>query len=66
MDIFLPREGELHNTYVWSEPYDEAVAVQALSRLNGLYELLPVLGVPALLDLYPPCDDFWCAWCSRK
>lgn len=66
MIMFLPRDGMLKTYYPWAEPYDESVATEALSRVNGIHELLPVLGKKALLESYPPCGDWFCVWCKRS
>jgi hypothetical protein len=36
MLVGLPRSGQLRDTWTWSEPYDPAVAQQALDRMDGL------------------------------
>lgn len=64
MIMFLPRDNELSKYYCWAEPYSEAVALEGLSRMNGLYELLNVMGKSALLDIYPYCGDWFCKWCK--
>lgn len=64
MIMFLPRDGQLFKRFCWAEPYDETVAVQGLDRVEGLLELLDVLGVEALLEMYEPCTDWFCAWCK--
>jgi hypothetical protein len=65
-DVFLPRDGELGETYVWSEPYDESVAVAALSRATGLAQLVQVIGLQAVVDMTPACDDQWCPVCPVR
>jgi hypothetical protein len=52
------------NRYFWSEPYDENVALEALSRVNGLAELLKVMPVDDLLEMYPECRTSFCPWCK--
>ena len=81
MIMFLPRAGDLGSSklkpgsqdwvnrgqrYFWSEPYDESVAVAALARLQGLYDLMQAFGVEALLPRYQPCGSIFCGWCSRR
>jgi hypothetical protein len=34
--VFLPRSGVLRDTWLWTEPYDRAVAQAALDRADGL------------------------------
>lgn len=65
MICFLPREGELTDTFIWSEPYSEFEAQKTLNRINGLESLRLTLGIDQALSLYPdPCDDRWCKWCG--
>ena len=45
---FLARQGELHDRFFWHEPYDQQVAVDALSRLSGIAQATSVLGTGAL------------------
>jgi len=61
MVIFLPRNGELAETYVWTEPYDETVAVAALQRATGIRLAVDTLGTGALPHL--PTYDAWCHLC---
>lgn len=63
---FLPRNGALSGAYFWHEPYDESVAVQALSRATGLAQLIDLFGVDAVLERYPACKDEWCPWCPTR
>lgn len=64
MIVFLPRDGELRDTYYWWEPYDESVAIDALTRAENRYQLLAALGLDQALQLFPFCDDPWCDWCA--
>lgn len=59
--MFLPRGGDLAGAYYWAEPYDEQVAVDTLTRANGVTQLLGQLG-PAALPLLPTADAY-CAGC---
>lgn len=61
MIVFLPRNDELHKTYVWHEPYDEQIALQALARANGINDITRVLGQAALAAL--PTADAYCLRC---
>jgi hypothetical protein len=65
MIAFLPRNEALNKAYFWSEQYDESVALAALSRAEGFYNLIQQIGLPAALSMYPPCAEPWCPWCSR-
>lgn len=51
--------------FFWSEPYDESIALAALARLNGLYELLKMMDAETLLASFPDCSDYFCPWCGR-
>lgn len=63
---FLPRDGELHQAYFWSEPYDPHLAVAALARANRLWALLHVVGLDRALATTTLCDDQWCTWCRAE
>jgi len=58
---FLPRNGQLADTYLWSEPYDETIAIGALMRLEGISLTVGALGYAALEHL--PTFDAWCQHC---
>ena len=60
MIAFLPRNGELRDAYLWSEPYDEQVALDALQRAEGIALSIGTLG-PAAYPLLPTADAF----CTR-
>lgn len=61
---FLPREGELTDTFIWAEPYNEAIALAAIARCDALANLLNTIGLDAALAMYPVCDNTWCRWCG--
>lgn len=61
MIAFLPRNSPLSDTYIWSEPYDEQVAVDALQRLEGISMATKALGDDALALL--PTADAYCTHC---
>lgn len=61
MIVFLPRNDELHKTYIWHEPYDERVALDALTRVSGIKGAVDALGVDALAVL--PSTDNYCYRC---
>lgn len=61
MIAFLPRNGELADAYIWSEKYNEAIAVQALERLAGIQIATQSLGVAALKLL--PTEVHYCTRC---
>lgn len=62
MIAFLPRHGELADAYIWSEPYDEQVALNALQRLAGVDHAVKALGSAALQLL--PTTSHYCHSCS--
>jgi hypothetical protein len=55
---FWNRNGFLHDLHVWTEPYDEAVAVEALDRFRTIRALALSLGVAVLPEL-PADPDCW-------
>ena len=59
--FFLPRDGELRDAYLWSEPYDEQVALDALQRAEGIATVVGMLG-PAAPAALPTADAF-CSMC---
>jgi hypothetical protein len=61
MIAFLPRNGELADTYIWHEPYNEQIAVASLQRLAGISLTTTTLG-NAALSLLPTADAF-CPHC---
>lgn len=61
MIVFLPRDGELKDTYIWWEPYDEQVAIDAMQRANGIALTIDALGDDALAA-FPAVDNF-CTFC---
>lgn len=64
MEIFLPRQGELKDAYVWHEVYDEQVALDALARCDGFAVAVGALGADSVLQMLPAvehhCGD--CDW----
>ena len=67
MIAFLPRNSELRDAYLWSEPYDEQVALDALQRAEGIHLTTQALG-PAGLNVLPTADAYCtrCPWFSRN
>ena len=64
MIFFIPRDGELTDSLVWSEPYNENIALNALARMNQLNGLLQAIGLEQALSLYAECEGRFCPWCS--
>lgn len=65
--VFLTRDGEYTDRYVWHEPYDEQVALGALDRLSQTAHLLRDLGPDVALPLLPVAESFCsnCPWFAR-
>jgi hypothetical protein len=61
MVVFLPRNGELGETYVWHEPYDEEIARDTLQRATGIALATQALGTGALTHL--ATADVFCHLC---
>lgn len=53
-----PRGGRLSDLYVWTEPYDVQIALDALMRLRTIQEQANAIG-PAILPLLPAHPDCW-------
>lgn len=64
--VYTPRDGNLRDSFYWSEPYDESIAVDALTTATGLAQLVAAVGVEAAAAMYPECDDEFCPWCGPK
>ncbi|MBA9003756.1 hypothetical protein [Thermomonospora cellulosilytica] len=60
--MFLPRDRMLHAAHMWSEPYDEQIAVQALTRAEGITTMVRGIGKAALPML--PTADAYCTFCD--
>lgn len=61
---FLPQNGELTDMHLWSEPYDEQIALDALTRAEGIAQLTSGAGLDALPLL--PTADAWCTYCPWR
>jgi hypothetical protein len=59
--IFFTRDGEFTDRHVWSEPFDEQVALDALARANDIAAALGSYG-GVLEDL--PTGPAYCGFCS--
>lgn len=66
---FLPRGGYLSGMWVWSEPYDRQIALDALARLGSIRDLTEAItaagqiGYSAGWELIPAEPSHSCAWC---
>ncbi|GII84576.1 hypothetical protein Ssi03_25660 [Sphaerisporangium siamense] len=58
---FLPRDQEWRQRYFWSEPFDEALALETVSKVDGIAKLVGALGVRALPLLRTA--PAWCRSC---
>lgn len=58
---FLPRQGELADGFMWSEPLNAAAAKWAMDRLARIVALVNALGAESL-PVLPTADD-WCSHC---
>lgn len=59
----LPASGELHEGHLWTEPYDETVATDALTRLSTVRTLTQAFGDKALPVLKTETPERLCRWC---
>jgi len=66
--VFLPRAGWLSGMYVWSAPFDQAIAEAALDKVNkvaaGLiyYKVTEEPGNWEKIPATPTKDCTWCPW----
>lgn len=64
-DVFLPRGGLLNGLYVWTEPFDYRIALDAIERYQGIFQALVTLdpeAVPERWAAFPTAADH-CEWC---
>lgn len=59
--LFLPSNGELADSYYWTEPYDEQIAIDALERASGIAMALRMIGPDVLGGLATSPD--YCSYC---
>lgn len=65
---FYPRAGQLSGLHVWSEPYDQQIAVDAMGRVDQILEVAVALGVDQHPDRYtaiprqPGRGCLYCPW----
>lgn len=62
---YLPRNGPLTDTVVWSEPYDQAYADQVLERFTNIESLTRQLGA-AILPAAPSRDCLYCPYYAPR
>lgn len=64
MIAFVPRDGELEDSFFWWERFDPDHAEEVLARANKLFRLQEALGADKAAELFPACQDPWCPWCG--
>lgn len=63
---FYPRAGQLSGLHVWSEPYDETVATEAISRVDTLLQVIVEMQVdehPENYKALPRSPGRGCLYC---
>lgn len=67
MIVFLPRNGELHDTHIWYEPFDRSVAEAGFLRVQGIKTVVDTLKLDGL-KLLPTAEAycFRCPYYSRN
>jgi hypothetical protein len=62
--IFLTRDGEFSDRYVWHEPYDEQVALDALERAATIRLAVETHGAETVLPMLPAVESYCghCPW----
>lgn len=60
--VFMTRDGEFTDRYVWTEPYDEQVALDALARATSIQNSLEALGSEFTIEAMPTSASS-CQWC---
>jgi hypothetical protein len=58
MVIWLVRDGEYTDRHVWTEPYDEQAALDALERIETIRLALDAHGPAAVLPLLPVVESY--------
>ena len=56
--IWLTRDGEWEDRYVWSEPYDEQIAIDALARANAIHTTVELLGPDVAIPKLATADVY--------
>jgi hypothetical protein len=62
--MYLPKAGEIRESFMWSEPYDESIALAALTRADATILAMTVGGGVRMLPALPTADDYCtsCPW----
>jgi hypothetical protein len=61
--LFMPSNGELADSYYWTEPFDESIAIAALERASAIALTVRLLGAAEVLPQLETANDH-CTWCS--
>lgn len=61
--FYLPSSGELYEGHLWTEPYDEDIAINALERLARIRALTAAFGTKALSALPTDTPERLCRYC---
>lgn len=61
--FFFTRDGEFADRYWWSEPFDPAVAFEAMDRATRIGALVDALGPEVGLPLLPTSPEAYCLYC---
>lgn len=64
--VFLPTGGQIHDMYIELHPYNEQIVIEALNRLDSVYELLSTVDVeasPAMWAVIPAVPSRLCMYC---
>lgn len=65
--VYIERNGEFRNITPWFEPFDPQIALDAITRAEGLAQLIEAYGIKATLDMHPQlCADQYCDWCPAE
>jgi hypothetical protein len=59
--VFIPRAGLSSQIHVWTEPYSDTIAGNALDRLAAIQTITTAEG-PATLPTSPDANCAWCPW----
>lgn len=67
MLVFLVRDGDFDQRYVWSAPYDRERALAALARATSIQLALDALGPDFTIETLPTSDSFcrYCPWFKK-
>lgn len=60
--LFATRDGEYSDRYVWTEPYDEQVAIDGLERVAGIKGAIDILGPEVAIPTLPMVASY-CSNC---